>query len=568
MKRSVKFVAVVALLAALGLGLWPSFSGAQQPSPTGTVPPGIIVKAPGESDLKVEIRVSPGPYIAGRQVEADFITFNLNKQAVVYLLLINPEKEITISGVTSKVREVRLLFPNREFRGNFLQKGEYKFPGPGLWERPFEIAGPPGTAYVQVIATPVSIGLEPEIFQEPFPVLNSDPEEVKKDIERRIQQKGLVPADWAATWTQFEVLRNVPLTPQPTGGLIVQVFDQSTRKPLGGANIFVGGILRERPTDEKGQVTIPNLSPGRHQVMAARYGYKDSTKTVEILQRPDNIVLFELEPLPRRAALTATPPYPVPVLDYQLVTLDASASTGPIILYEWDFQSDGVIDKRTLKGESKVEIVPYGAGLRAGPNKATVIVVFEDATIATESVLISVVGANGVVGEPGTTVIKGTDGRVNPITLEIKEGTVSFVVIHSGYSLARQHGAFQVGRDKQTNKWLPAMLTFWYNFKELPVTTGVKSFVRLVFFSKYNAGTQKWECVTLDGREDKNCEGTKDLYLAKLPAKADTWDLAEFKVQFPEQTLYVVATAELEVSRNTTGKPVKIEYRHIELKSK
>lgn len=574
MKRLGRFVAVTGLLmAALGLGLWPSFSGAQQPSPTGTVPPGIIVKSPAESDLQVGIHVGPGPFIAGRTVERDFITLSINKQAAIYLLLINPEEEVTTGGTTFTVRKVRLLFPNRDFRGNFLQKGAYKFPGPGLWERPFEISGPPGTAYVQVIATPVPIGLELHAFEEPFPALGITPELVKQEIERRIQQKGLLPADWAASWTQYEVLRSEHLSPQRVGSLLVRVLDKGTGAGLAGAQIFVDRIPRERLTDDDGLVTVPNLSVGQHTVTATRRGYRDATKTVNIEEKPDNIVVFELEPLPRKAALTANPTWvgsPV-----QPITFDASASTprDSIILYIWDFQSDWRPDRFTK--EPRVTITPGEAGLATGPNLVTIIIVFEDATIDSASVKIYAEGPilPMVPGEPGTSVISGERGEVNPITLSIVKGNVAFVVFHSSYHWGRQLGQLQVGKDAQ-GKWPPVTLTFDYNFWALPIRDGVKSFVRFRFY-RFNITANRWECVKPDGTIEPDltkCDGTRDRYIVPLPAadRVGTWiqDHKHENIRFPDAAICVIVTVELEVpTASRASEPVKIEYRNIRLRS-
>jgi len=82
MKRSVRFVSVAVLLGVVGLLLWPG-QAQQATQQAGTVPPGIIVKPPGESDLQSEIGVGPGPYVAG-EVKADFITLlKLTKNAFV-----------------------------------------------------------------------------------------------------------------------------------------------------------------------------------------------------------------------------------------------------------------------------------------------------------------------------------------------------------------------------------------------------------------------------------------------------------------------------------------------------
>jgi len=570
MKRSVRFVAV--LLGVVGLLLWPG-QAQQATQQAGTVPPGIIVKPPGESDLKVEIRVGPGPYIAGRQVETDFITLSLNKQAVVYLLLINPEKEITIGSVTSKVREVRLLFPNREFRGNFLQKGEYKFPGPGLWERPFEIAGPPGTAYMQAIATPISIGLEPEKYEEPFPVLGIAPDLVKQEIERRIQQKGLLPADWATSWTRYEVLRSEPLSPQPAGNLRVTVMDKQTKLALAEALIYVNGELRGI-TNAAGEAVVSFLPTVRHQVRVTRNGYQPAEATVTIEDRRETLQVFELVPLPPKAALVAKP---AEAFAGDEILLDASSSTGPIILYEWVFDNNCSGDVCVIEARTRVPFIKH-IYQKAGPYKPKVIVVFEDASTAWETVNIVIKPRIIIEGEPTSVIVTRPPLTpppgvpvVNPITLALISGGVEFIAANTSHRQHRQYADISVQPG-------PATLEFNYRIDALPDSVGgrsgveIQSYVLVQFFSATSDNPLAQNQVfTINTRGPQGlCQASGSGGSQRPPIARGDWDWLSCRLALtvPANTAFVVIKIGLDISRNDSKKTVVIAYKNLELKSK
>lgn len=573
--RSAKVVAVVGLLiAALGLRLWPSSSGAQQPSPTGTVPPGIIVKSPAESDLQVSVRVGPGPFVAGRQVEKDFITLSLNKQAVVYLLLINPEKEVIIGSTTFKVREVRLLFPNRDFRGNFLQQGEYKFPGTGLWERPFEIPGPPGTAYVQVIATPVPIGLEPQTFEEPFPLLGIAPNLVKQEIERRIQQKGLLPADWAASWTQYEVLRSAPLSPQLAGNLRVTILDRQTRQRLTEALIFVDSELRGI-TNAAGEAIVSFLPAGKHKVRVTRNGYEATEAVVTIENQRETSQVFELMPLPPKAALMARP---VEAFVGDEILLDASGSTGSIILYEWVFDNNCARDACVIEARTRVPTIRH-VYQKAGPYKPKVIVVFEDGSTAWESVSV-VIKPRIVVGEgePGSAIVKRSPLTpppgvpvVNPITLALVSGGVEFIVANTSHREHRQFAdiAVQPG---------PATLEFNYRIDTLPDRIGggsnveIQSYIVVQLFSATSdRPLTEGKVFTINTQSSQGlCQASGGGGSQRPPVARGEWDWLSCKLALtvPANTAFVVIKVGLDIPRNASSRMVVIAYKNLELKSK
>lgn len=567
MKRLVRFVLVAVLLGAVGLLLLPS-QAQQQPTQAATVPPGIIVKPPGESELQVGIKVGQAVYGVGQKVEAgEYIRFALNKQAVVYLLLIKSDGE------------VRLLFPNKFVQANFLLPDAYTFPGPGLLDRPFEIPGPEGIAYVQAIATPVPIGLEPPTFTEDFPLLGGAPELVKAEIEWRIQRLQLRSADWAAAWAQYEVMKTLPFAQPPTGNLVVKVIDQQTRRALGEAKVSVAGIPGFRYTDETGAAEVPYLAPGRHQVSVSRSGYKTTEKTVTIVDRQTTTEVFELEPLERRAALVVRDAQcdkeKTEAIVGEVLCLDASKSQGPILLYEWSFEGRCwdticVIERRTRE-----PFVRY-AYSEAGPYKSTVIVVFEDGRTELASVRIRIIPRDVIGPPPGTleTIRKPLNPpnplpilRPGSIALALISGGLKFILANTSYLQQIQYAEVAMVAGKS------ATLEFDYFIEALPDKIGsgsgveIQSFIQVRFFDKEGKELTSKQFFTINTRSPEGlCPASGKGGSERPPVQ--TWLFCQQALLVPSDMAFVVMELVVDVSGNTSGKDISIQYRNIELKTK
>ncbi len=557
--KLVRFVSVVVLLAAVGL--WPGFVGAQPPGQAGTVPPGIIVKPPGESELQVSINVGQAVYREEKEVEAGgYIRFTLNKQAVVYLLLIKSDGE------------VRLLFPNKFVQANFLLPGTYTFPGRGLLESPFEIPGPEGIAYVQTIATPVSIGLEPQAFTEEFPLLGRAPEAVKTWIERLIAGKQLRPAEWTAAWTHYEVIKKTtPFAEPPTGDLTVTVIDKEKRQPLADAKVSVAGRPGLVWTDVRGEAQVLFLPPGDHQVSVERNGYKPAMKPVRIGSGQQSTESFELDPEPRRAVLKA----PAKAFVAEIIRFDARESSGPIILYEWVFDGNCTGDVCTIQKRTRQPFVDHAYD-KAGVYKPIVIVVFEDGTTARGELpspgRITITPRPEVPGAPGSTVLTRTPISpanptpiVNPITMSLISGGAKFIAANTSYQDHLQHANVVVQAGQQ------ATLFFDYQIEALPDRIGpgsgveIQSFVLVRFFDSAGQELAQGQAFTVNTKGAAGlCQASGTGGSQRPPVRQ--WLFCQQPLTVPQNTAVVVIEVGLDIPKNPSGKPVTIAYKNLDLK--
>ena len=158
-------------------------------------PLGLVID-PTPDPLSVNIWTDKTSYAVGENAT---IFFSVSQPAFVYIYDIQPD------GI------VRLIFPNAYSQGNYVSGGTHSLPD-GLYR--FRIAEPTGVEQLQIIASPISLGLEMS-YGEPFPMVGSSPGAATGDIQAQIM--GIVPEpNYATAWTSFTIIAYyTPPTPPP-----------------------------------------------------------------------------------------------------------------------------------------------------------------------------------------------------------------------------------------------------------------------------------------------------------------------------------------------------------------
>jgi len=159
-------------------------------------PLGLIID-PTPDPLSVSIWTSKSTYTIGENAT---IFFHVSQPAYVYIYDIQPD------GI------VRLIFPNAYSQGNYVSAGTHSLPD-GLYK--FTVAPPAGTEQLQILASPMSLGLELP-YSEPFPMVGPNPGAATNDIHAHIM--GIIPEpDYATAWTSFTIIGYyTPPVPTPT----------------------------------------------------------------------------------------------------------------------------------------------------------------------------------------------------------------------------------------------------------------------------------------------------------------------------------------------------------------
>lgn len=292
-------------------------------------PEGIIVKPTGK--LSINIWVDKSAYRVGEHIQ---IHFSTNRKAYVYIWDIDP------SGV------VRLIFPNKFSRNNYLPSGNYTLPDKNY---NFLIVPPAGTEYLQAIISMRKLDLTPQEFKQEFPQLSQKPKEFKKEIKRKIEQ--IVPAaNWATDWANFQVMARPGRAPQarfnyspaqPRVGNQVHFDASPSYDPDGWIKSYKWDFNSDGRTDAYGKkVTHRFYHSGAYQVKLTvidnRNLSSSTTQKVWVTSKPAN-----RRPI---AQFNYTPGHP---LVGMIVGLDGSPSYDPdgyITIYEWDFNQDGRFD--------------------------------------------------------------------------------------------------------------------------------------------------------------------------------------------------------------------------------
>ncbi|MBE0635240.1 DUF4384 domain-containing protein [Candidatus Bipolaricaulota bacterium] len=189
MKSSSTRFVLLLLIGLVGLSVLGSAQGT--PAPLGIVP------TPSPQPLTVSLWTDKSVYVIGETVA---ITFTVSQAAYIYIYDIQPD------GI------VRLIFPNAYSQGNYVSAGAHTLPD-GLYR--FTVAPPTGTEQLQIVASPINLGLNPPAFYEPFPLVGNDPQSATNQIQ--VQIMGIVPVPvYVSDWTSFQIVTSYGYTPPST----------------------------------------------------------------------------------------------------------------------------------------------------------------------------------------------------------------------------------------------------------------------------------------------------------------------------------------------------------------
>ncbi len=165
----------------------------------GTPAPLGIIPTPTPQPLSVSVWTDKTTYVIG---ESATIYFTVSQPAYIYIYDIQPD------GV------VRLIFPNAYSQGNYVSAGTHSLPD-GNYR--FTVAPPTGTEQLQILASPIDLGLTPSSYYEPFPLAGNNPQSATSQIQAQIM--GIIPVpDYVTDWTSFTIVSSYGYTPptQPT----------------------------------------------------------------------------------------------------------------------------------------------------------------------------------------------------------------------------------------------------------------------------------------------------------------------------------------------------------------
>ena len=303
--RNVKLLTIGVILALLftTIGALTSAQGAKP----GAGPVGIIVRPPDETGLSIRVWEDRGVYTINETIQ---IHFEVNQDAFVYIY------NIDTTGT------VRLIFPNPFAPDNFVRAGKHTIPD-GTYK--LEIVPPPGTNYIQAIASPVPLDIVPKLTIEiPFPILGTDPAAFKAKLLVRLQ--GIAPTPvWAEDWLSFQIVVSAP---PAQGSLTIDSTPPFARIYIDGH--YYGWTPR----------TI-HLPPGSYHLRITKSGYYDWIQHVSVRARRTRMVTAALMPLIVNerpvAVFTFTPPRPDVGRWMRFDASDSFDPDGTIISYEWDF---------------------------------------------------------------------------------------------------------------------------------------------------------------------------------------------------------------------------------------
>ncbi|MCD5417146.1 DUF4384 domain-containing protein, partial [Candidatus Bipolaricaulota bacterium] len=303
--RNVKLLTIGVILALLftTIGALTSAQGAKP----GAGPVGIIVRPPDETGLSIRVWEDRGVYTINETIQ---IHFEVNQDAFVYIY------NIDATGT------VRLIFPNPFAPDNFVRAGKHTIPD-GTYK--LEIVPPPGTNYIQAIASPVPLDIVPKLTIEiPFPILGTDPAAFKAKLLVRLQ--GIAPTPvWAEDWLSFQIVVSAP---PAHGSLTIDSTPPFARIYIDGH--YYGWTPR----------TI-HLPPGSYHLRITKSGYYDWIQHVSVRARRTRMVTAALMPLIVNerpvAVFTFTPPRPDVGRWMRFDASDSFDPDGTIISYEWDF---------------------------------------------------------------------------------------------------------------------------------------------------------------------------------------------------------------------------------------
>lgn len=199
-----------------------------------TKPKGLIIEPPPASDLNIRIWTPKSMYRIGEYLN---IYFTLNQQAYVYII------DFDTTG------SVKLAYPNKYSQDNTFNAGLHKIPD-GSYQ--FRVEGPPGTEYIEAIASTKKINVYEFVkypnnpFTEDFPTI-PNPEAFKQEITSGLKagfsikfggdegpkaQFKITPVKWSSDYYSFQVGSGTPANQPP-----VARFDYSPANPNIGTRV-------------------------------------------------------------------------------------------------------------------------------------------------------------------------------------------------------------------------------------------------------------------------------------------------------------------------------------------
>ena len=160
----------------------------------GTPAPLGILPTPTLSPLTVSVWTDKSTYVIGENAT---IYFTVSQPAYIYIYDVQPD------GV------VRLIFPNAYSQQNYVAAGTHVLPN-GSYQ--FTIAPPVGIEQLQIIASPLNLGLTPPAYYEPFPLVGATPQAATSQIQ--VQIMGVVPVpNYVSDWTSLTIVSRYSYTP-------------------------------------------------------------------------------------------------------------------------------------------------------------------------------------------------------------------------------------------------------------------------------------------------------------------------------------------------------------------
>ncbi len=108
------------------------------------------------------------------------------------------------------------------------------------------------------------------------------------------------PADSTATWyTRIGAFKFESCTTGPAGALEGTITDTNTGNPVAGATVEITDLSLSTTTDENGHYIFMTVPTGDYTVTASKFGYEESSASVEITDGNTTTQDFALTPKPR-----------------------------------------------------------------------------------------------------------------------------------------------------------------------------------------------------------------------------------------------------------------------------
>lgn len=160
----------------------------------GTPAPLGIIPTPTPTQLSVSVWTDKSTYVIGENAT---IYFTVSQAAYIYIYDVQPDGA------------VRLIFPNAYSQQNYVSAGTHTLPN-GSYQ--FTIAPPAGTEQLQIIASPLNLGLTPPAYYEAFPLVGTTPQAATTQIQ--VQIMGIIPVpNYVSNWTSFTITNAYAYTP-------------------------------------------------------------------------------------------------------------------------------------------------------------------------------------------------------------------------------------------------------------------------------------------------------------------------------------------------------------------